>query len=197
MNLIALFSKFPLLRSDMLELKNITVDDLDEVFAIYSNERVFTHCGILPKTNKATVQNMIGHFDRDFHKQTRLKWGIYVEGRLTGIIEAFDFSKKVEMVTIGYFLAEHHWGKGIATEAVRLVTEFLFEQAEFNRIQAEVMPENEASKQILLKNGFMLEGTLRQATLWVGKGIVDLEIYSMLRSEYAIFKNKRLDEVSA
>jgi ribosomal-protein-alanine N-acetyltransferase len=28
------------------------------------------------------------------------------------------------------------------------------------------------------------EGTLRQATLWSGKGIVDLEIYGLLKSEY-------------
>jgi ribosomal-protein-alanine N-acetyltransferase len=191
MNIEVLFSEFPVISSEKIELKRIEAGDLDDVFAIYSNERVFTYCGILPKSNKAAVQNMIGHFDRDFHKQTRIKWGIYVEGRLAGIIEAFDFSKKVEMVTIGYFLAESYWGKGIATEAVRLMVEFLFEKAEFNRIQAEVMPENTASKQVLLKNGFICEGKLRQATLWVGKGIVDLEIYSMLKSEYAAVKTNK------
>jgi [ribosomal protein S5]-alanine N-acetyltransferase len=53
-----------------------------------------------------------------------------------------------------------------------------------NRIQAEVMPLNEASKKVLLKNSFIKEGTLRQATLWSGKGIVDLEIYSILREDY-------------
>ncbi|MFC0190114.1 GNAT family N-acetyltransferase [Fictibacillus aquaticus] len=191
MNIQMLFAEFPVLSSEYLELKRIEAGDLDDVFAIYSNERVFAYCGILPKSNKAVVQNMIGYFDRDFHKQTRIKWGIFVEGRLAGIIEAFDFSKKVEMVTIGYFLAESYWGKGIATEAVRLLVEFLFEKGEFNRIQAEVMPENTASKHVLVKNGFICEGTLRQATLWVGKGIVDLEIYSMLKSEFSELKTTK------
>ncbi|MNM65570.1 putative ribosomal N-acetyltransferase YdaF [compost metagenome] len=88
------------------------------------------------------------------------------------------------MVTIGYFLAESYWGKGLATETVGLLTRFLFEEADLNRIQAEVMPANEVSKKVLLKNGYVYEGTLRQASLWSGKGIVDLEIYSLLKGEY-------------
>lgn len=51
-------------------------------------------------------------------------------------------------------------------------------------IQAEVMPPNRASKKVLLKNGFMKEGTLRQASVWSGKGIVDHEVYSILKDDY-------------
>lgn len=51
-------------------------------------------------------------------------------------------------------------------------------------IQAEVMPPNRASKKVLLNNGFMKEGTLRQANVWSGKGIVDLEVYSILKDDY-------------
>jgi ribosomal-protein-alanine N-acetyltransferase len=127
---------------------------------------------------------MIGHFERDYNKKTRIKWGIFSNGVLVGIIEAFDFNKKVDMVTIGYFLAEAYWGKGIASKAVKMVVEFLFNQVEVNRIQAEVMLANEISKKVLIKNGFLKEGTIRQATLWSGKGIVDLEIYGLLKNEY-------------
>ena len=88
------------------------------------------------------------------------------------------------MVTIGYFL-EEHWGQGIASEAVSIVIEFLFKKVNINRIQAEVMPANEPSKRVLLKNGFIREGLLRQAALWPGKGVVDLEVLSILREDYA------------
>lgn len=104
--------------------------------------------------------------------------------RLLGIIEAADFNQKVNAVTIGYFLSEAHWGKGIASEALKILIDFLFMDVNVNRIQAEVMPLNETSKKVLLKNGFIKEGTLRQATLWAGKGIIDLEIYSILKEEY-------------
>ncbi|MBP0723734.1 GNAT family N-acetyltransferase [Bacillus sp. RG28] len=178
------FDQFPQLVSDDLVLKKIEVDNLEKLYEIYSNVRVFEYCGIIPKSNKETIKSMIGHFERDYNKKTRIKWGIFSNDVLVGIIEACDFNKKVDMVTIGYFLAEAYWGKGIASKALKMVVEFLFEQVEVNRIQAEVMPTNEISKKVLLKNGFLKEGTLRQATLWSSKGIVDLEIYGRLKSEY-------------
>lgn len=189
MNVEALFEQFRVLKSDRITLNKIEDHHLKEVFKIYNNNNVFEYCGIIPKHNKETVRNMIGHFERDFNKKTKIKWGIFSNSnpdRLLGIIEAFDFNQKVNTVTIGYFLEECHWGKGIATEAVNVLLRFLFVEVNVNRIQAEVMPVNEVSKKVLLKNNFIKEGTLRQSALWAGKGIVDLEIYSILREDYGL-----------
>lgn len=187
MNIEAVFAQFPILKSKDLILKKVEDDHLDEVFEIYNNDHVFKYCGIIPKHNKDTVKNMIGHFERDYNKRTRVKWGIFAGSepeQLLGIIEAIDFNQKVNSVTIGYYLAESHWGKGIATEAVKILVDFLFTDVNINRIQAEVMPLNENSKKVLLKNGFIKEGTLRQSTIWAGKGVIDLEIYSILKQDY-------------
>lgn len=191
MNFEKVFAEFPLLSSDNLVLKKIEDEHLQEVFAIYDNEKVFEYCGIIPKHNIQTVGKMIGHFDRDYQKKNRVKWGIFQKSHsdtLVGIIEAMDFNQKVNMVTIGYFFAEDYWGKGLATNAVKILVKFLFEEVNINRIQAEVMPLNEASKKVLLKNGFLKEGFIRQATLWSGKGVVDVEIYSILQEEYNVNK---------
>jgi ribosomal-protein-alanine N-acetyltransferase len=187
LKLSKVFEQFPTLESEQLILKKIEVNNLEEVYGIYSNDQVFEYCGIIPKHNKDTVKNMIGHFERDFTKGVRVKWGIFLKNNpyiLVGIIEAMDFDQKVDMVTIGYFLAEPYWGRGIAGQVVHLVMKYLFETVEVNRIQAEVMPFNERSKRVLLKNGFIKEGTLRQAHVWSGKGLIDLEIYSVLAEEY-------------
>ena len=53
---------------------------------------------------------------------------------MVGIIETMDFKKKINMVTIGYFLAEEYWGKGIASEVVSILIKFLFEKVNINRI---------------------------------------------------------------
>jgi len=187
MNLKVLFDEFPVLQSSYLTLKPVEPADEAELFAIYDNERVFAYCGIFPKHNRATVAKMIPHFQRNYRQHSRVKWGIYSKahgGRLVGIIEAMDFSQKAERVTIGYYLAEEYWGMGLTTEAVRVLTHFLFSQAAVNRIQAEVMPGNLASEQVLLKNGYRLEGLLRQFEYWPGKGIVDLQMFAILRSDY-------------
>lgn len=187
MNIEMVFKEFPVLESEKLILKKIEDVNSQEVYEIYSNDKVFEFCGIIPKHNIQTIINMIGHFERDYNKKSRVKWGIFqknANNKLVGIIEAMDFNQKVDMVTIGYFLAQPYWGKRIASEAVSKLIEFLFEKVNVNRIQAEVMPANEVSKKVLLKNGFVKEGLLRQAALWSGKGIVDLEIYGVLKEEY-------------
>lgn len=187
MNIEKVFEEFPLLSSENLVLKKIEDAHLQEVFTIYNNEKVFEYCGIIPKHNIQTVSKMIGHFDRDYKKKSRVKWGIFQKShsdQLVGIIEAMDFNQKVNMVTIGYYLAEDYWGKGLASDAVNILVKFLFEEVNINRIQAEVMPLNEASKKVLLKNGFLKEGLLRQAAFWSGKGVVDIEIYGLLQDAY-------------
>lgn len=190
------FTQFPLLHSSSLLLKKIEASHVEELFAIYDNTKVFEFCGIIPKHNYQTVQKMIEHFERDFKKKSRIKWGIFEASqseKLVGIIEAMDFNQKVNMVTIGYYLAEDFWGKGIATKAVEMVVNYLLEGVQVNRIQAEVMPLNGPSKKVLLKNGFIKEGLLRQATLWSGKGVVDLEIYGLLKEDYVDYVNHSKD----
>jgi ribosomal-protein-alanine N-acetyltransferase len=182
-----LFDSFPILESENIVLKKVEETDLEELFSIYSNDNVFKYCGIIPKKNKETVKSMIGHFERDYNKKSRIKWGVYYKNdnmKLVGIIEVFDINQKINMVTIGYFLAEAYWGKGIATESLKILVRYLFENVEVNRIQAEVMPNNNESIKVLIKNGFIKEGTLRQASLWSGKGVVDLEVYGLLYQDY-------------
>jgi len=47
---------------------------------------IFEHCGIIPKKNKDVVLRSIGHFDRDFKKKARIKWGIALKGNESKII---------------------------------------------------------------------------------------------------------------
>jgi [ribosomal protein S5]-alanine N-acetyltransferase len=189
-----LFGAFPTLSSQRMLLRQITEDDFEDVYNLYADERVFTFCGMLNKTNKAVILSSIDHFDRDFRQRKRIKWGIALkenEEKVVGIIEALDYISHINQITVGYFIHPDFWNRGIASEALRILVYFLFEDVGINRIQAEVMPRNIYSKRVLLKNGFQLEGTLRQATLWVGKGLIDLELYSILASDYAELKKAR------
>lgn len=181
-----LFYVLPVIESDEVMLKQIDESDLDELFSIYNNTKVFEFCGILPKHKKETVRKMIGHFQRDFNKKSRMKLGIYLKSssKLVGIIECMDYKKKVQMITIGYYLAEEHWGKGIATKALSILTNYVFNETNIQRIQAEVMVENIVSKRVLLKNSYVLEGTIRQGGFWPSKGVIDYELYSILKKEY-------------
>ena len=68
-------------------------------------------------------------------------------------------------------------------KVVHAMTDYLFGEIGVNRIQATLLPENVRSKRVLQKTGFQKEGLLRQVSFWKGRGIVDLEVYSLLRSD--------------
>ena len=68
-------------------------------------------------------------------------------------------------IELGYWIAEPFWGTGIATIAVGLITQYIFETFAINRIVAEVFENNRASMRVLEKNGYFLETVRRKGIL--------------------------------
>ncbi len=64
---------------------------------------------------------------------------------------------------LGYFVGEPYWGKGVATAAVSLITEYGFQTLWLNRISASVFAPNIGSARVLEKCGYTKEGVLVQA----------------------------------
>jgi ribosomal-protein-alanine N-acetyltransferase len=181
------YEQFPLITTDEITLRKIVPSDIDSLYEIYSNEKLFVHSPNMLKKNKETVANMIGHFDRDFNKKKCIFLGITLNTNpdyIVGVAEMFDYDSDVNGITIGYRLNDHYWGKGIATKAVQAMTGYLMNEDGINRIQAFVMPENTKSLNVLRRNHFVEEGMIRQGYVWKGHGIVDLTLFSMLRSDY-------------
>jgi RimJ/RimL family protein N-acetyltransferase len=88
---------------------------------------------------------------------------------------------------VGYEIAyaifnPNNRGKGYASEAVSLFVPFLFETRNVERVQALTHPNNIASRRVLEKCGFKLEGTLRKMVLYRGRP-ADANTYSILREE--------------
>lgn len=68
-------------------------------------------------------------------------------------------------VEMGYWVAEPFWGHGIASKAVGLMTQYVFENFAINRIVCEVFEYNKSSMRVLEKNGFYLECVRRKGIL--------------------------------
>ncbi|WP_243128275.1 GNAT family N-acetyltransferase [Clostridium chromiireducens] len=180
------YEQFPHIVADEITLRKIVVSDLDSLFEIYNNEKLFQYSPLMLKKNKDTVANMIGHFERDFNKRKEIFLGICLNSEpnnIVGVAEIFDYSHDVNMITIGYRLNDRFWGKGIATKTVKAMTDYLFNDIGINRIQAFVMPENIKSQNVLQRNSFVKEGIIRQGCVWKGQGVVDLILYSLLKSD--------------
>ncbi|SHO47760.1 GNAT family N-acetyltransferase [Anaerocolumna xylanovorans] len=187
-----LFKNFPIIEDDDILMKQIEKQDLSDYVEINMNEVLYRFKPGEPRKTIAAVENIIGHHERDFYKKIIINLGIYLKkdnNKMVGVAELFDFDTKVSAATIGYTLNQNYWGKGIATKTTALLLNYLFNEIDVNRVQAFVMPQNEKSKKVLLRNDFIKEGTIRQGNYWKGRGIVDLELYSILKPEYSYKKS--------
>ncbi len=108
--------------------------------------------------------------------------GIWEHERYAGNIALHKVDWLNRRAEIGYWLGQEFQGRGIVTEACRAVTRHALVELELNRVEIRCAAANTKSKAVPLRLGFTLEGVLRQAKL-LHERYVDLEVYSMLRSE--------------
>jgi RimJ/RimL family protein N-acetyltransferase len=111
-------------------------------------------------------------------------FAIEAAGRLAGGI-GYTEHPDVERIgaEVGYWLGREFWGRGIATAALRLVTEHAFRvNPELRRLWAVPYSSNPASARVLEKAGYRREGTLRQSAIKDGR-VLDQWMYAILRDE--------------
>lgn len=97
-----------------------------------------------------------------------LNFAIEINGEVAGAVGIHEIVNN-HKAEIGYWLAEKYWGKGIVSEAVKLLTGYIFNRFSLKKVYAYVMPPNKASARVLIKNGFKQEGLLRKHIKKAGK----------------------------
>jgi len=110
-----------------------------------------------------------------------VSFAIEVDGEPCGGI-GIDLRDDVDRrpAEIGYWLGRAHWGRGVATDAVRAVTAYAFETFDLVRIEARVYAWNHASRRVLEKAGFTREARLRRAITKDGRTI-DADLLALVR----------------
>lgn len=69
---------------------------------------------------------------------------------------------KAHSAEVGYWVGEEYWGKGIATQALRAMSELAFSTLIYKKLYAPVLAPNQASMRVLEKCGYVLEGVFRE-----------------------------------
>ncbi|HYH46413.1 MAG TPA: GNAT family protein [Thermoanaerobaculia bacterium] len=106
------------------------------------------------------------------------------DDRPLGTIVYFKPGHFMDAYELGYVLFETaERGRGITTEAVGLLADWLFRVKKIGRIQLCMVPENAASRRVAEKSGFQFEGVLREA-VYLNGASCDLEMWSLLRREW-------------
>jgi ribosomal-protein-alanine N-acetyltransferase len=111
----------------------------------------------------------------------RVAFAVATQAEVIGGI-GLELGRDVHQFTaeLGYWLGEPFWGRGIMTEAVRLLRAWAFEHLTLHRIYANVFVGNEASIRVLQKAGFECEGRLR-ANVFKNGEILDQLVYARIK----------------
>lgn len=84
---------------------------------------------------------------------------------------------------VGFWLGEPFWNKRIISKILPAFCSYLFSKYNFNRLTANVFEENTASKKVLEKSGFKLEGIQRK-NVFKEKSFFDQYIYGLLKEDF-------------
>lgn len=84
-------------------------------------------------------------------------------GNHIGNIKIGGLDKKYQRAELGLLIGDKNfWGKGYASEAIKLTSEYCFSKLHLHKITAGAYAENKASIQAFLKNDFVIEGERKE-----------------------------------
>lgn len=131
------------------------------------------------------------YYSRLVQEETGTWWKIVEKesGQKMGAIGYNNYSAQHRKCEVGYWLLPQHWGKGIISEALPRILQYLFKEKQVHRIEALVETGNAASCQVAERAGFLLDGTLRDCE-WKNNGYISLRLYSLLSSDHVMGNKK-------
>ncbi|KAL9410629.1 hypothetical protein AB3S75_044411 [Citrus x aurantiifolia] len=166
--------------SSDISLRLLDVSDIDDFMVWASDDKVTRFCSFDSYTSKEDGINYIKN------TVSRHPWyrAICVNNRPVGSISVTANSGNDKCRgELGYVLAADYWGKGIATKAVKMVANNIFDEwPHLERLEALVVVDNVGSQRVLEKAGFTREAVLRKYRILKGT-TRDCVIFSLLSTD--------------
>jgi len=175
------------IETERLILRSWTPTDLHDFYEYAKNPNVGPKAGWSPHQSKEESKQILNMFiEGESHNRAIV---LKTSNQVIGSIEARKdpYRKRSTAVNIGYVLSFGHWNKGIMTEALNGLLHHLFTEEHIDIVSIEHAISNYASQKVILKNGFIHEGTLRKATVFEGE-IDSCHVYSMTKDEWKNLK---------
>ena len=151
------FTSFPILITERLTLKQLSIDDKHNIFDLRSDKEINKYLNREPSKTIEDAISFINKVNNNIKNQNSIYWAICLKSTDTfvGTICLFDFSKENNSCEIGYELMTKFQGQGIMKEATEIVTNYVFKTLKFKKILAFTHYQNQNSTNLLLKLNFV------------------------------------------
>ncbi|RKR09233.1 ribosomal-protein-alanine N-acetyltransferase [Flavobacterium sp. 90] len=110
----------------------------------------------LPYASPERYLEMFNELLENYEKKNLSRWAIFdtTNNNFIGICVARIFIHNKTQIEIGYVLSREYWGKGIATEVCKAITQYAFANTDTKEVVAITDLDNTGSQNVLQKAGF-------------------------------------------
>ena len=174
------------IETNRLILRKVQKEDAEPMFRNWASNPLVTKYLTWPTHESIAVTEMvIENWFREYEKENYYQWIIELKEQEEpiGSISVVRQNDRIAEAEIGYCIGSRWWHRGIVSEALSAVIEYLFTEVGMNRISARHDPNNPNSGGVMRKCGMKYEGTSRSSDR-NNQGICDAAHYAILRSEW-------------
>ena len=180
------YKPFPFFHLQNIILREQKEEDIPDFFAYYSNPEVHKYilCNIPQNLEEARLE--LCYWQKIFYDGSGAYFAIATANNNTmiGSIGVHNYNSQHKRIELSYDLCQKYWQQGIISKAIKQILYYVFTELPVNRIESWVDVNNIASKNLLLKLGFTLEGTIRQHRFYNNK-FHDVCYFSFLAQDFA------------
>ena len=173
------------INTERLILRRFKIDDANDMYNNWASDPEVTRFLTWPTHSDVEItRNLLTDWISKYEEGDYFNWALeYKEtGAVIGNISVVHLREDIDASEIGYCMSKAYWGKGIMPEALKAVIDYLFDEAEMNRIAACHDVNNPKSGRVMDKAGMKREGTLRSASK-NNTGICDVTYHSIIKSD--------------
>lgn len=163
------FTPFPNLSTNRLLLRQLTLEDENEIFFLRSDERILEFINIPKAKTLEDAKAYIQMINNLINENISILWGMTLKEnteKIIGTICLWNISEELNRGEIGYVLHPDFQGKGIMQEAAEKVVDFGFETMKLNTIEAHLHQNNLKSINLLKRNHFTFYKKLEKLVVY-------------------------------
>ncbi|MCW3789166.1 GNAT family N-acetyltransferase [Plebeiibacterium sediminum] len=184
MKIESIFGNMPVIETDRLILRKIEEKDIDDMFEYSSNPEVTKYLSYLHTDRQEAADYVLNKINQ-YKAGTCMIWGIEYKAnkKYIGACGYMHWDTNHHLAELAYTLNQKYWGKGIASEIMKVLIDFGFSEMKLNRIEAQCWVDNKNSFKLMERFNMHYEGILRNRYFLKGS-FQDMKLYSLLKKEY-------------
>ncbi|MEN3795139.1 GNAT family N-acetyltransferase [Aeromonas caviae] len=145
-----------------ITIRNMIISDITETYCDWLNDNEVNHY-LESRFTKWDINSLLKYYHDKSGVELLLAIIDNNSGAHIGNVKVSSIDKHHRRADIGIIIGDKKfWGKGIATEAIELVTNYCFSTLQLHKVTAGAYAENKASINAFMKNGFLIEGERRE-----------------------------------